>query len=313
MKLLQPFVQLPFCFDAAQLRSEIAHIPDNAWMPHPNRIPGNSAVALISHGGGDNDDFDGPKAITPHLAKCSYMQQVMAEFDEVLSRSRLMRLAPGAEVQLHVDFNYHWHSRVRIHIPITTNPAVTFLCGETQVHMAEGTAWIFDAWRRHNVINAGDESRIHLVIDTPGSAKFWGLVEQCIAGTVVPSSIQVPYQEGLPPSLKLEKFARSTVMAPGECDALVEDLIADFTANPSNAPELILEYTRLLRGFCHDWRTLWAINGESSDTLHHYRNLIGQVRRQLRPDRRALTTSSNDIGVNAIFVQRVLNAALYIP
>ncbi|MEM7020637.1 MAG: aspartyl/asparaginyl beta-hydroxylase domain-containing protein [Pseudomonadota bacterium] len=313
MKLPQPFVQLPFQFDAKQLRAELAHISETAWMPHPNSIPGNSAVALISISGGNNDDFDGPKATTPHLSQCHYMQQVMASFDEVLSRSRLMRLAPGAEVKLHVDFNYHWYSRIRIHIPITTNPSVTFVCGNEQVHMAAGTAWIFDAWRRHNVINSGSESRVHLVIDTPGSAKFWDLVEQCIAGKVAPSSIQVPYETQHSPDLKLEKFARSTVMAPGECDALVEDLIADFTANPSNLPGLVLEYTRLLRGFCQNWRTLWAMHGDSLDAVPHYQRLIEQTRSQLRPNRRALTTASNDIGVNPIFVQRVLNAAIYTP
>ena len=42
----------------------------------------------------------------------------------------------------------------------------------------------------------------------------------------------------------------------------------------------------------------------------HYQALIQATRRQLHPNRRALTTASNDIGVNAVFAQRVLNAAL---
>ena len=44
--------------------------------------------------------------------------------------------------------------------------------------------------------------------------------------------------------------------------------------------------------------------------LPRYRALIEETRRRLHPDRRALTTASNDIGVNAVFSQRVLNAAL---
>jgi len=79
---------------------------------------------------------------------------------------RLMRLNAGCEVSPHVDFNYHWYSRVRIHIPIVTNPQVIFYCGDQQIHMQAGECWIFDSWRRHKVINSSDQDRVHLVIDT---------------------------------------------------------------------------------------------------------------------------------------------------
>jgi hypothetical protein len=107
-------------------------------LPHPAGLRGNSAVPLISRDGGDNDDFHGCMRTTPHLHGCQYLQQVMASFDEVLGRSRLMKLAPHCEVSTHVDFNYYWYTRVRVHVPITTNPGVIFHCGPIAPVMTPG-------------------------------------------------------------------------------------------------------------------------------------------------------------------------------
>ena len=313
MRLSKPFIRLPFRFDAERLASETAQFAEADWMAHPNNLPGNSAIALISSGGGDNDSFDGEKQPTPHLARCPYMRQVMAGFGEVLSRSRLMRLAAGAEVSLHVDFNYHWFSRVRIHIPVATNPAVTFHCGAEQLHMQAGECWIFDSWRRHQVVNGGGATRIHLVIDTCGSSRFWRMVREAEAQSptaIAAAAKLLPFQPEQRAPLRTERFSNLPVMAPGECTALVEDLIADFSANPNNDAQLVNDYAALLRGFAQDWRELWLLHGHRPEARPHYQALIQATRRQLHPNRRALTTASNDIGVNAIFAQRVLNAAL---
>ena len=313
MRLSKPFIRLPFRFDAARLAAESRALPSECWMPHPSGMVGNSAVALISSGGGDNDSFDGEKKPTPHLAKCPYVRQTMASFGEVLSRSRLMRLDAGCEVGLHVDFNYHWFSRVRIHIPVVTNPAVSFHCGPETLHMAAGECWLFDSWRRHKVVNASAETRIHLVIDTSGSARFWAMVreaEQAGAEATAEAERLVPFAPESQVPLRLERYSASPVMAPGECSALVEDLIADFLANPANDPQLASAYAALLRGFAQDWRQLWQLHGAEPEGLAHYRRLIAATRARLHPDRRALTTASNGIGVNAVFAQRVLNAAL---
>ena len=313
MRLSRPFIRLPFDFDADRMAHEVAQLPASAWMAHPSGLPGNSAVALVSSGGGDNDSFEGEKRPTPHLLQCEYLRQVMASFGEVLSRSRLMKLDAGAEVSLHVDFNYHWFSRVRIHIPIITSPAVIFHCGPAQIHMAAGECWIFDSWRRHRVVNPNAEERIHLVIDTCGSSRFWELVRRVEASQPAETAAAarfVPYEPGKPVDLKTERFASLPVMAPGECTALVEDLIADFTANPGNDRGLVEFYTRLLRGFANDWRETWLLHGHRREGFDRYRELIEDTRKRLHPNRRALTAASNGIGVNAIFAQRVLNAAL---
>ena len=78
MRLSLPFIQLPFKYDAERLASEVQALPDAVWMAHPSGMAGNSAAALISHNGGDNDDFSGRMLETPHLAASPYTRQVIA-------------------------------------------------------------------------------------------------------------------------------------------------------------------------------------------------------------------------------------------
>ncbi len=313
MRLNRPFIRLPFRFDSRRLEQELLGLGDARWMGHPSRMRGNWAIPLISSGGGDNDSFEGEKKPTRHLARCAYMQQVMGSFGEVLSRSRLMKLDAGAEVSLHVDFNYHWFSRVRIHIPIVTRPEVVFHCGRDSLHMEAGECWIFDSWRRHRVENGSSQDRVHLVVDLCGSSRFWRMVREAEArdpASVAVAARPVEFEPGKQVDLRLERFTSLPVMAPGECTALVEDLIADFSQNPDNDPKLVRSYSALLRDFAHDWRELWVLYGQEPEGMARYHGLIEATRRRLHPDRRALTTASNDIGVNAVFSQRVLNAAL---
>jgi len=218
LRLSKPFIRLPFRFDAEQLAREVDRLPASSWMAHPSSLPGNSAVALISSGGGDNDSFEGEKKPTPHLGGCVYLRQVMASFGEVLSRSRLMKLDAGAEVSLHVDFNYHWFSRVRVHIPIITNESVIFHCGPEQLHMRAGECWIFDSWRRHRVVNPSTGDRIHLVIDMAGSSRFWGLVRRVENDDPMQTGAQarfVAFEPGKAGDIRTERFASLPVMAPG--------------------------------------------------------------------------------------------------
>ena len=313
MRLSRPFIRLPFQFDADRMAEEARRFAPDRWMAHPSGLPGNSAIALISSNGGDNDSFEGEKKPTPHLGECEYMRQVMANFGEVLSRSRLMKIDARSELNLHVDFNYHWFSRVRIHIPIVTDPSVIFHCDPASLHMRPGECWIFDSWRRHRVVNPSARDRIHLVIDTSGSSRFWDMVrsvEHADPSETAANAEFIGFEPGKPVSLRTERFASLPVMAPGECAALIEDLIADFAGNPDNDRQLVATYVALMRGFSRDWRELWLLYGHRPEGLGHYRALIENTRRRLHPNRRALTARSNGIGVNAIFAQRILNAAV---
>ena len=133
-------------------------------------------MRLISVDGGENDLVEGPMRETAQIKSAPYIRQILASFGVPWSRTRLLRLAPGAVVPAHADINYHWFYRVRLHIPIVTRPEVRFLCDTTSVHMAAGEAWVFDNWRLHHVVNPTPDERIHLVADTAGNAAFWQLV-----------------------------------------------------------------------------------------------------------------------------------------
>ena len=315
MELSRPFIRLPYAFEAERLAAEVARLPQHAWMAHPSGMQGNSAIALIARDGGDNDDFDGPMAATPHLRACAYVRQVMASFGEVLGRSRLMRLAPGCEVALHVDFNYHWLSRVRIHVPVVTQPRVRFQCADQEVHMRAGECWIFNSWRRHRVINGGDRDRIHLVIDTAGSSRFWHQVRQMEAigadDAAVDAQLQrVPFDPDADVSLRTERFNTAPVMAPGEVDGLVAELVREFEGHPGNDAALVERYRNLLADFCKDWRETWHCHGFRQSGWPRYREVIDTLQGQLHANPRALLTRSNEVGVNPIIVQRILRPAL---
>ena len=317
MELAQPFVRLPFQFDAAQLKLELAQFAEPDWMEHPSKIVGNLAIPLISLKGTNNNDFAGRMLPTAHLQRCNYMQQVMASFDEVLARSRLMRLNAGAEVTPHVDFNYHWYSRVRIHIPIVTNPEVIFHCGDQQIHMQAGECWIFDSWRWHNVINAGDQDRVHLVVDTAGSSRFWNMVRKMErfgtdyeADALKQSIVEKHFENDQEVRLKTERYNVSPIMSPGELDALARELIADFSNNLDNNAQAITKYSNLLLNLSHDWREAWHTFGHEEAGWSRYRELLQQVFSQLGENPRELITASNRVGVKPIIVQRILRAAL---
>lgn len=317
MDIAKPFIRLPYSFDAVKLAAEVSELDDDAWMLHPSRLSGNSAVALLSREGGDNDDFDGMMCETPHLARCPYIRQVMASFGEVLGRSRLMKLTAGSEVSQHVDFNYHWYTRVRIHIPVITNPDVIFYCANEHIHMQAGECWIFNNWRRHKVINSSSDDRVHLVIDTAGSSRFWEQVGNIQQYDPTSDKFEfeqrvqaVPYVADKQVDILAEKYNISPVMAPGEVDALVNNLIHDFEANPKNDANLVDKYKTLLQNFARDWRETWHLHGYQREGLPQYQKIIDRAHEQLHPDVRALVTQSNQISVNPIIVQRILRSAL---
>ena len=313
MKLEAPFIPLPLRFDVARLAHELALLENAQWRLHPDKTNGNSARPLISAGGGDNDDATGDMQPTPWLERSPYLRQVIASFNEVFGRSRFMRLAPGCEVSEHVDVHHHWFNRVRIHVPVVTNPGVIFHCGGEQRHMAAGECWIFDTWRLHRVVNGGQEQRTHLVIDTAGSSRFWEMAarahEAVRDGTPLEPKF-IPYVEGLQATVRTERYGQQTVMSPGEVDHLVGDLIRDFTSRAGNSPALVATYARVLSGFCKDWRALWYQYGIQEAGWLHYDALLKATLAALPDTTPPLLLSNNDVEAKRAFLERVGYAAV---
>ncbi|HEU4515664.1 MAG TPA: hypothetical protein VFR77_00030, partial [Steroidobacteraceae bacterium] len=74
MKLPRPFFRLPVRFDAERLRAEVEAFPESAWSRHPQEHAGNTALRLITVGGGDNDSASGEMKPTPALLASPYLQ-----------------------------------------------------------------------------------------------------------------------------------------------------------------------------------------------------------------------------------------------
>ncbi|MGE0580524.1 MAG: sulfotransferase [Steroidobacteraceae bacterium] len=310
MRLARPFQQLAVRFDAQRLREEVEALPAEAWVRHPDGHPGNSALRLISVEGGENDLVDGPMQATPHLARSPYLRQVLASFGVVWSRSRLLRLAPGANVPAHADINHHWFSRVRVHIPVRTHPQVRFHCGGESVHMAAGEAWIFDNWRLHGVENASPEARIHLVADTSGSAAFWQFVQRgALQGTDVRP---VPYEAGREYEPLVERTPPPRVMAPGELELLLLDLRGELAASddtPASRARL-LHYLGMLDALARDWRQLYALHGEDPSGWTEFERLRDSVRDAAGVLGAGIVAATNRVAGNRVLEARVLRACL---
>lgn len=305
MRLPQPFYQLPIHFDVARLQAEVAAVPAEAWADHPTAIPGNSAVRLITAGGAETDAVHGQMLPTRWLAAMPYVRQVLGGFGVVWGRSRLMRLAPGAEVTEHIDVNHHWHTRVRMHIPVFTQPEVRFHCGGESVHMAAGEAWIFDNWRLHRVENPSPRERIHLVADTTGTAAFW----QFACGDKPPPAkwLQHRWRPEADVALLTEADQRTPVMPPAEVKLLTDDLLAELetTAEDPEAPARAAQFRRMLESFILDWRQLCALHGTGGAGREAFARMAGGLRTAVQPLGAGLVMRSN--GGDAL---RVLDARI---
>jgi quercetin dioxygenase-like cupin family protein len=255
--LAEPLTQLPIRFCAETLAAEANALPPSAWVPHPTGFAGNDAALLVTPGGRIEQGFAGPMAPTPHLSNSPYIRQAMAQIGSVWGRSRLMRLAPGARVDPHVDTHYYWRTHWRLHIPVVTNPDVRFTCGGETIHMAAGECWLFDSFRRHEVHNGGSETRVHLVLDTVGGGRLWDLLAQAQRqGRPTEPPLYAPDgNSGHAPLI--EQINIPTVMSPWEVRCHVAYLLDECVPSPA----LPAVADRLDR-FIDSWTAGWAAYGE---------------------------------------------------
>jgi hypothetical protein len=168
-------LKLAMAFDPDRLVADLAHI-DRDWIAHlvSQNYEGDWSVLPLRHKAGathpvmmiyadpGTDDYvDGAL-----LAETPYFRDVLATFRCPLTSARLMRLAPGSVIKPHRDHDLAAElGMARIHIPITTNPDVSFLLNARPVTMQPGEVWYLRLSDPHAVVNHGAVSRVHLVID----------------------------------------------------------------------------------------------------------------------------------------------------
>lgn len=273
MKLPAPFIQLPLRFDAAALAGEIHALGEDAWRPHPQGFAGNSMLPLVAvEGDAGNEAFAGAMKPTPALRACPRLANTLAALGATVGRTRLMRLAGQAEVKLHVDQGYYWAERVRVHVPIVTQPTVRFDCGGETINMAAGECWIFDTWRQHRVVNDATQSRIHLVVDTVGGGRFWNLVDRGRTHDAPREGWHVqdvPQSDAFPALLECETRNVPEVMGPWELGKHLRFLLDEALPHPQ-LDTVRTATERLVR----TWAGLWALHGDAAAAKPAYRRLF---------------------------------------
>lgn len=80
-------------------------------------------------------------------------------------RVMLARMAPGGEIEPHCDTNPAARWPHKIHVPLVTNPDVTFFVDDVAYHFAEGEAVEVNNMAVHAVTNRGTTDRIHLIFE----------------------------------------------------------------------------------------------------------------------------------------------------
>jgi hypothetical protein len=287
MRLGTEFYQLPLCFDTVLLQQEVLQFTEEEWTAHPDKFPGNSALILISANGSINDDFalSGEMLPTSFLRRCPYIQQVLTSLQTPLSRTRLMRVGAEAEVPSHTDTHHYWHQRIRIHIPIITDPSVEFICNEKAVHMGAGQVWIFDTTKTHRVTNPSDTPRIHLVTDTKGSPTLCQLIEQSrkpfdAASKVESGQMQfVPYVPDASCNLPLEPF-KFEVFRPEELVSFTMEILLEAKAH-NMEPSKFVQLSEHTQALNQRWMQTFVRHGHNEtgtkDYLHALESFIKNI------------------------------------
>jgi hypothetical protein len=166
--------KLPFIFDPEPLKSDLEALADDDWVAHFNTgyFEGDwSGVSLRSIGGQASKLYPDPHSggavmDTPLLERLPNLRRVLEVFRCPINSARLLKLGAGSTIKEHRDYQLGYEEgRVRVHIPVTTNPAVEFFLDGHRIDMAEGECWYLDFNLPHRVKNEGASDRIHLVLD----------------------------------------------------------------------------------------------------------------------------------------------------
>ncbi len=191
------FAKINCAISLTALQTEVdallhASVETNSWLDHVNKYDYrggwdvlplrcqrqhlNAHPILQGFAIAEGDDWEN----LPVMAQCPEIQNIFNQLQCPIKAARLMRLKTGAEIKPHRDHQLSIEfGEARLHVPIHTSDAVSFLVNNKKIPMAAGELWYFNADQTHEVYNRGSEDRINLVIDCV--ANDW-LHEQVLSG-----------------------------------------------------------------------------------------------------------------------------------
>ena len=167
-------LKLPLLYSEKRLLEDLVICEKEQFVDHFNvsNYEGKwESIALQSVGGEAQNIFANPNEErpyekTPLLLKCPYFHEIIDSFKCDKESIRLLRLRANSKIKVHKDHNLSYEDGYfRIHIPIKTNPAVSFVINDEKVPMGVGECWYGNFNLPHWVHNNGDSDRVHLVMD----------------------------------------------------------------------------------------------------------------------------------------------------
>lgn len=94
-----------------------------------------------------------------------FFELVKGHFDcSSIGLNMVSKVVPKQVIPIHTD-RHDNGCRVRIHVPLKTNPDAWFYTRKEFHHMKLGTAYMVDPSWEHGVVNLGRGDRIHLVFN----------------------------------------------------------------------------------------------------------------------------------------------------
>ena len=254
--LKRALVRLPHQFNYGCLQREVARFSDAEWTSHAEGLPGIRVLSLISVGGGANNDLaiSGPLRETAALTRSPYLREVIGAFERPVSRIQLLWIGPNAALPSRRESGYYWYRRVRILVPIETNPAITFQCGDSNIHMRAGESWYFDNWRKHSLINDSESACIYLMVD-------------------LKASTEAP-RAGDHPVLSLEPYSFE-VLTPAEFTNLADAI------HEGSPPDARAQVDAAVTAASARWQEVFLHSGNNADAEADYYLVINRLTREL--------------------------------
>lgn len=163
--------------DIAPLRDAVAAIPEAVWDAENARKPNKFEVLddtrhIVFRFIDNPRDWRGSHDRAPWGDWRGLLEPVLAQAVRdygyargMFPRVMLARMPAGGVILPHIDNNPAAKWPHKIHVPLTTNPAVVSFFGGAEHHFPPGEAVEVDNLGPHWVRNGGDTDRVHLIFE----------------------------------------------------------------------------------------------------------------------------------------------------
>jgi hypothetical protein len=152
-------------FDAA--RGVLSEVSRSDWVPTipdgPYKSDGWRVIKLFEQG-----------KPTAFAERHPEIKRVIGYFECPIVKAMFYSMLPGAELHPHRDSSGTLElGLLRFHIPIETNPNVSFMVSKKRVPMKSGELWALNTSYLHAVENKGQTDRVHLVVEVEVNEWCW--------------------------------------------------------------------------------------------------------------------------------------------